>query len=45
MMVLMMVVTFFVCDQCEDCLHQVKVINPSYQNQHLVNVVRSFLVI
>lgn len=44
MVMLMMVKILFLCDKREDCFHQVKVVDPSHQYQHLVYVVwRSFL--
>lgn len=45
MMVLVMVVIPFVCDQREGCLHQVKVENPSHHNHHLVEVVLHFFLV
>lgn len=45
MVMLMMVVIVFVCDQREDCFHQVKVVDTSHHYQHLVYVVWCFVLV
>lgn len=37
-MMLIMMMIVFICDYREDCFHQVKVVDPGQQHQHLVNV-------
>lgn len=45
MMMLMVVMIIFICDQREECFHQIKVVDPAHHHQHLVNVVWSFFLL
>lgn len=45
MMMLMVVMIVFKCDQREDRFHQVKVVDPGNHHQHLVNVVWDFHIV
>lgn len=39
MMMLMVVMFIFVCDQREGCFHHIKEVDPADHHQHLVNIV------
>lgn len=44
MMVLMVVMFIFICDEREDCLHQIKEVDRPNHYQHLVKIVWRSLV-
>lgn len=44
MMLMMVMIVVFICDQREDCFHQVEVVDPGNQHQHFINIVWDFFV-
>lgn len=45
LMMVMIIFSFIICDEREDCFHQVKVVDPGHHYHHLVDVLWRFFLV